>query len=373
MKTVPVTILFYLFAIAQQTAAVTGNDLLFPTLATDRRLLALDPDGGPLKVVASNTVGTGSTTFREMRDVTSDGRLAYVTDFIGNAVFEVDLASGDRRVIPGISLTKPDKITLFRARGRSGLVISSPDSGGVADGIYVYTFDDRQLARVAFGFGSIDDIAVDLNGVIYIADARDRKIRSVDPFSGARVNFATTGVALDSPIGISFYSNDTLLIADVSKGILKLDVQSGVVETVSKSGVRGAGPVLSTPSDVEVDGDRQIFAMTVGGADAITRIDMADGNRTPVAQVPDVSGKFSWVPRPTGCPEGIEMSGEDGNLMFKWRSAPRVPYQLQGSFNLKDWFDIGSPSLGLRELNATSITYAPTRRLFIRVTEIPWN
>ena len=115
------------------------------------------------------------------------------------------------------------------------------------------------------------DLAVDLTGNVYIADALNRRIRRVDP-SGTIVTIAGGGNALgdggpalearlDYPAGVAVDGAGNVYIADVGSNRIRRVDPSGTIVTIAGTGERGfAGDggtaveaLLANPTDVAVD------------------------------------------------------------------------------------------------------------------------
>ena len=131
-------------------------------------------------------------------------------------------------------------------------------------------------ARLSFP----DDVAVDSDGNLYIADTTNHRIRKVDT-AGDISTFAGTGTSGDSgdggaataaqlnfPSGVAVDSSNNLYIADTSNHrIRKVDVTTNIISTVagtgtaglSNEGIQATTARLSYPHDIDVDNAGNLY------------------------------------------------------------------------------------------------------------------
>lgn len=150
--------------------------------------------------------------------------------------------------------------------------------------------------------GSAIGIAVDPNGVMYIADGNHR-IRKVNS-SGAITTFAGTGTSgysgdnglataakLNTPAGLAFDSNGDLFIADYQNhSIRKITMSSGIITTVAGMGAMGfsgdgfaaTAANLSSPTGLCFDANDNMYIADQGNA-RVRRVDNTTGIITTVA------------------------------------------------------------------------------------------
>lgn len=128
---------------------------------------------------------------------------------------------------------------------------------------------------------SLQGLAVDANGDLYIADSQNNRIRKVTASTGVITTVAgngaadysgdgnvATGAALNGPSGVAVDTNGNLYIADTQNNrIRKVTVSTGVITTVAGNGTAGysgddtlaAGAELNGPGGVAVDASGNLY------------------------------------------------------------------------------------------------------------------
>jgi sugar lactone lactonase YvrE len=141
-------------------------------------------------------------------------------------------------------------------------------------------FGDGGLA-VEAGLNEPAALAVSDEGVLYIADQSNNRVRAVDLVTGVIRTVAGTGAAvyngdgaaarataLAGPSGLALASDGTLFIADTFNGRIRaVDPGTGLIRTVAGDGgeYRYQGPgeppssSLSRPSGIVLDGERNLY------------------------------------------------------------------------------------------------------------------
>jgi sugar lactone lactonase YvrE len=149
-----------------------------------------------------------------------------------------------------------------------------------------------------------NDITLDGQGQVYIADVRDHRVRVVDPTTGIITTFAGTGeggasgdggpagrAALLGPRALAFSSTGALYIClRNDHKIRKVDRRTGLISTVAGTGDKGysgdAGAAVQAtfngPKEIAVDARDNIFVVDTENH-CIRRIDAASGLVTTVA------------------------------------------------------------------------------------------
>lgn len=124
-------------------------------------------------------------------------------------------------------------------------------------------------------------LAVDANGVLYIADTNNHRVRKVTPGTGVIATVAGNGLqgfigdggaasagAIDSPGGLALDGAGNLYIADTHNQRLR-EVKAGTISTVAGTGTAGfagdgasaKGALLALPHGVSVDGVGNVYVV----------------------------------------------------------------------------------------------------------------
>ena len=202
-----------------------------------------------------------------------------ITTYAGNGI---DQFKGDSGPAKNASLSRPFGLALDK---RGNLYIADRGNNRVrrvnaqgiihtvaGDGGFFFMGDNGPAYRASIAGPT--GVAVDDNGILYIADRNNNRIRAVDT-QGMIRTIAGTGqqdyngdaeVARDTnlhlPFGVALDQNDKLLIIDRSHyRIRRVDPKHGSIETVAGNGVKmfagdggpAAGAKLSFPHGIAVD------------------------------------------------------------------------------------------------------------------------
>ena len=202
-----------------------------------------------------------------------------ITTYAGNGI---DQFKGDSGPAKNASLSRPFGLALDK---RGNLYIADRGNNRVrrvnaqgiihtvaGDGGFFFMGDNGPAYRASIAGPT--GVAVDDNGILYIADRNNNRIRAVDT-QGMIRTIAGTGqqdyngdaeVARDTnlhlPFGVALDQNDKLLIIDRSHyRIRRVDPKRGSIETVAGNGVKmfagdggpAAGAKLSFPHGIAVD------------------------------------------------------------------------------------------------------------------------
>ena len=233
-----------------------------------------------------------------MRDVVVDAAndRAFVFDGSLDAVFEIDLASGDRTILSdastgsGPDFGNVDNMALDSANNRlmlagiGGYVISVDLTSGNRA-----TFVD---VRPEFEPNKVDfrGIAVDaVNDNLLVADSRLDQVLRFDLITPVRTVLVGNGAGsgpestvLYSVQGLAFDSSrDRLMLtrSGVADSLIAVDMIDGSRQTLSDD-FNGAGPTFDFPQrpDIDTVNDRVLFA--ANSNDAIYAVDLTSGGRT---------------------------------------------------------------------------------------------
>jgi serine/threonine protein kinase, bacterial len=255
--------------------------------------------------VGSNDGAGSSATFYYPTGVTLDpsGNI-YVTDLGGNTI---------RKVTPGGAVsTVAGSGATGSANGPAGTATFSSPTGVAVDksgNLYIADASNNKIRKITPGGvvstfagsaqGSADGtgsaasfyypygIAIDASGNLYVADARNNKIRKITPAgvvstlagSGAQGAADGTGAAasFNYPAGIAVDSSGNLYVADVDNSEIREVTPAGVVTTVAGSTTAGdadgtgSAAAFSYPYGVAVDKSGDIY-ITEQGNDKVRRI-----------------------------------------------------------------------------------------------------
>ena len=246
--------------------------LLFP-------LVAASAAGGDIDTVA----GTGRPTNNGGQGKASEvnvgqpfgvevgpGGALYVTEVQNHRVLRVDL---DKRTVSTVAGT-----------GKKG----APADGAKAD---------------AVALNEPYEVRFDSKGNMYFVEMQNDAIRRVDAKSGVITTIAGTGKAgyggdggpaakaqLHRPHSIALHGDDALLVADIGNHrIRRIDLKSGVIETIAGNGVKklpvdgsiASGRPMIGPRALFVQGDTLWIALREGHS--VWRMDLASGKLTHIA------------------------------------------------------------------------------------------
>jgi sugar lactone lactonase YvrE len=244
-------------------------------------------------------------------DVSPGGDI-FVADCVGRRVRRIDGVNGTASLVAG-----------------NGARATAGDGGPATDAC----------------LGSPHDVAVDLDGNVYIADARYARIRRVDP-SGIITTWAGTGTHWDSgdeghagasgiplPMSILIDAEGRLLVGQATGQIRRISPATGHVATIAGTGLPGfagdEGPAtrarLSQPADLAVGQDGSVLFADVG-CHRVRRIDPTGRIETIVGTgrrgfSPDGSlAREASISGPRGVavdPEGVVFFTDTGNQLVR--------------------------------------------------------
>jgi subtilase family serine protease len=238
--------------------AVDSGGNVFITDLSNRRVRRVDAVTGVITTVA----GDGNTGFSgdggPATSASFSAPSGVAVDSVGNLFIADDANQRVRRVDAATGV-----ITTVAGNGTQGF----SGDGGPATGA---------------SLSSPENVAVDSEGNLFIADLANHRVRRVDAVTGVITTVAGNGTAgfsgdggpatsasLASPSGVAVDSNGDLFIADRSnQRVRKVDASSGVITTVAGSnalpGFSGDGGLatnarLADPFDVAVNSAGNVF------------------------------------------------------------------------------------------------------------------
>lgn len=187
-----------------------------------------------------------------------------------------------------VSASNPGDPNVFALRSNTGQIQS-----GTCDTV-VSTLAGSGTAGFADGTGAAaqfkypEAVAVDTNGIVYVADGYNNRIRTISP-AGVVSTLAGSGVAgyadgagtaaqFSDPLGIAVDANGNVYVADGRNNRIRKITPSGVVTTVAGSGVQGCADGTGTaaqfsyPTGITVDSSGNLYVTDVLNCDGIRKI-----------------------------------------------------------------------------------------------------
>lgn len=218
-------------------------------------LIAVDVSTGERSELVSRRIGSGNPLVVPRKfAISADAGRAYVADDGGNVterLFEIDLATGDRRVIGDISQPFNYLVTGLALDEAGRRVFVS-----FRHRILEIDLDSENVSEVA----SIDSTVLEyINGLLFDPD------------------------------------NNRLMISDPSNdGIYALNLDSGSVEIVSRAGEKGSGAVFGTLVSL-TDSETATEVFAAGQASGtIFRVNLETGDRQAVSTTCDLGDSSSF-------------------------------------------------------------------------------
>lgn len=262
-------------------------------------LVEIDVATGDRSLISSSARGTGTAFSRATGLVLNASEtIAYVADYNQDAIIEVDLATGNRTPFSnssngsGSNLTLPTKIILNNA-GTKAYVLDGQFSTSAVFEIDMATGNRTIIASSSRGTGT--DLAgpkgIALNTAetkAYVIDnsfSADR-LFEVDLVTGDRTILSDsstgTGTNFGTPLALAYNPSDAdVYVADsgISElGIFKVNLSTGNRSYVS-SATTGAGPGLISPNAIVLNSDSTKAYVLDKEVDALFEIDMQSGDR----------------------------------------------------------------------------------------------
>lgn len=225
------------------------NELLYATDGTGDAIFAIDINNGNRNVISDNSSGNGVGTgpeFNRLYGIAyhASSNVLYVADRFANAIFEVDISTGNRTI-------------LASAEVGTGPAVSS-----------IYDLElDAENNRLLFA--SID------NAGLFALDLATLNR------SGISINTTEEDKRLIRPLAISGISsgNNIYLADNLMNTIYEVDLSSGDREIVTRSNV-GDGPVFELPGQLYLSPDSETLLKAHTGNGSILEVSLTTGDRT---------------------------------------------------------------------------------------------
>ena len=225
---------------------LTPGEILVSDLGNSD-ILVVDPTTGNRSILSGNGVGSGIALSDPRGLLVEPNGQVLVADSFDQALIQIDPATGDRTVVSGggVGTGTDFALPLGIAAGPSGSVYIA-DGGGFAGDNAVFRVDlatgDRTLiSSSALGIGSgaafnnIAGIVVDSSGNLIVTDRGTfldpSLVFRIDPTTGNRTILSGgnvgTGPDLDNPRGLSFGPGGVLETANSGGFVMSIDSVTG--------------------------------------------------------------------------------------------------------------------------------------------------
>ncbi|MCG8434721.1 MAG: PKD domain-containing protein, partial [Gammaproteobacteria bacterium] len=218
-------------------------------------------------------------SFTNPRSVVVDatGEKAYVLDDFWDAVFEVDLTTGNRTVLSDYDLNNdgdPDDHV------GDGPGFGSPKR---------ITLDNRNNPRalvVDYDMQAVIAVDLDTGNRTVISDDNDS---ATDPVNPVEVG---TGLGFFNPISVVAGGNQAFVSDDAWKSVMKVNLDNGAREVLSDKDLddnsstvdpKGSGPEFIHPMGIAFNNGQLL--VVDNGLDAVIDVDLATGNRKIVSDL----------------------------------------------------------------------------------------
>ena len=261
-----------------------------------------------------------------------------VTEATADALMEVDIATGDRRIVSGAGVGSGPALSslLGLAEEPGGAVLVVERSADL-----ILRVDPRTGARTVVsggGTGSgpalVDpiDLVVETDGSILVSVAGATvSVLRVDPASGNRALIASISGAGEAHLALE--ASGALLATDAGlQGVRRIYPSTGAVTTVSGSGV-GSGQLIAAPAGIAVAPGGTIVVLDAA-AEVVLTVDPETGDRSVVSNASDPTHGLppefdseqvcagACAPRGLAVPQaGVALVGDAGTAALDPRDA----------------------------------------------------
>ena len=239
----------------------------------------------------------------------------------------------------GIYIASNTQIRRIAPDGSISLLAGSSEPGSA---------DDPDAVGQA-GFNSISGLALDGNGVLFVADRGNNRIRRIDT-DGAVTTFAGTGdsatggdggpadqARFDGPADLAISSEGALFLSESEGHVVRRIGPDGIVSTVAGTGIPGrggdGGPALAAqldaPAGLDIDAAGNLYVADWNNA--AIRVVSAAGTISTYAGLGTAGNAQSGVPaREAVLPRPIDFQlGPDGSIYLLAQLSGKV-FRLAG-------------------------------------------
>ncbi|HEX4946031.1 MAG TPA: SMP-30/gluconolactonase/LRE family protein [Blastocatellia bacterium] len=247
--------------------------------------------------------GTGARigaqkTLSDPFGVAADGDDIYVTDGLGGSLYRVSLKGEvelitDQLDMPSHLAVAPDGSLIVANTGAHTIVKVDPDKGQVnviAGAPNVSGNADGKASEAKFN--APIGVAVDQQGVIYIADTYNDRIRKIERDGLVKtLAGSTTGMAdgqgisaqFNTPCGIALWGEEDLLVADSGNGVVRIVRPDGTVSThkVLHELSDSTGYLFSEPRAILTYGASEFYILDSRGIISYVKIGAKTSTRAP--------------------------------------------------------------------------------------------
>ncbi|MCP4408475.1 MAG: hypothetical protein GY807_12065 [Gammaproteobacteria bacterium] len=264
-------------------------------------LLAVDLDNGRRSLISGLSTGTGDA-FVTPGGLTIDAtnNRALVVDSALDALLEVDLDSGDRRVISDNNIPKQDpNESETRIDFPTHLVLTAGDLALVLDKnrdalleVNLNSGDRRVISDQNTGAGQSigagppfsfpEYLAFVDNGSALVVDGGLAALLEVDLSTGNRTSISGLGVGdgpqFNFPLAVALDEGSALVVDDGLDSLLEVDLDSGNRRVISGPD-QGSGPPFENPEGITLDAAGNRALVVDVDIPALLEVDLSSGNR----------------------------------------------------------------------------------------------
>ncbi|MCK7598969.1 PQQ-binding-like beta-propeller repeat protein [Microbulbifer sp. CAU 1566] len=283
--------------------------------ASIKGLAEIDLDSGDRVLISSESIGSGHLwDFATGLAVDENAGKAYITD-LGNDLVEVDIATGDRKVLSASSTSAHSNLVFEQNLGlaasvaRGAIYISSCQANHLL-AVDIESGERSQVSPSLRGAGPtvnrISDVAYDpannriitLNKLNQLLPAQ---LMTIDPVSGDRK--VLSGEYVGAGVDISFYSGgltvdeltgEAYVFSTLRPEIIKIDPISGARSMVL-AGAGSEASLIANPTSLFVSGALKTLYVGDAVSNALIGVDLVSGEEFVVSAPGSKGLGESWV------------------------------------------------------------------------------